>query len=199
MVYNWLMGWRNALTTMIGTIQEKSVIETVRICTQCGEPKPLAASFYRFKHGKGGYQSACKLCDKARVSNWTADNKYNEVRAPKVRAYYRNNPERQRDASIRWLANGGKVKRAAAEAKRRAAKLNATPTWADKNLIEEFYLAADFLGMVTGIWHHVDHVVPIQGETVCGLHWEGNLQVLTGPENCSKSNRYWPDMPEALS
>lgn len=80
-------------------------------------------------------------------------------------------------------------------AKRRAAEINATPGWADQDKIAEFYFAADFLGMVTGEWHQVDHVVPLQSDLVCGLHWEGNLQVLTAKENLSKGNRFWPDMP----
>jgi hypothetical protein len=80
-------------------------------------------------------------------------------------------------------------------AKYRASKLEATPAWADFESIEELYFTADFLGMVTGEWHHVDHVVPLQSDVVCGLHWEKNLQILPGAENIAKGNRYWPDMP----
>lgn len=44
----------------------------------------------------------------------------------------------------------------------------------------------------TGIVHEVDHIVPLQGENVCGLHVETNLRVITKAANREKSNR-WQD------
>lgn len=75
------------------------------------------------------------------------------------------------------------------------AKLRATPVWADQSKIEAVYAEAIRLTNETGIKHDVDHIVPLQGKTVRGLHWEGNLQVLPKAQNISKHNRYWPDMP----
>ena len=81
----------------------------------------------------------------------------------------------------------------AANAKRRAAKLNATPSWLTKedyNQMQVFYTEAQQLTLSTGVQHHVDHIYPLQGETVCGLHVPSNLQVLTATENMGKSNKF---------
>lgn len=80
-------------------------------------------------------------------------------------------------------------------AKRRAMKRQAKPAWANDHKIAEFYETANGLSMLTGEWYHVDHIVPLKGRTVCGLHTEANLQVLPGVENRSKSNYHWPDQP----
>lgn len=85
-------------------------------------------------------------------------------------------------------------------ARRRAAKLQATPAWADMDLIAKAYEAADFLMMVTGDWYEVDHIVPLRGaigrkQVVCGLHVSDNLQVLPMSKNRQKSNVFWPAMP----
>jgi hypothetical protein len=66
----------------------------------------------------------------------------------------------------------------------------ATPIWADRDVIKEFYIEAQRLTKETGIKHEVDHIIPIQGKLVSGLHVPANLQILTEFENISKSNRF---------
>lgn len=75
-------------------------------------------------------------------------------------------------------------------AKRRAQKLQATPGWADLKAIEAIYVEAKRLTEETGVQHEVDHVVPLNGKNVCGLHVEWNLQILTWAANRSKSNKW---------
>ena len=74
--------------------------------------------------------------------------------------------------------------------KRRSAKLQRTPPWADLDAMRGIYEQASRLTRDTGIPHHVDHVIPLQGKLVSGLHVPGNLQILTGSENSKKRNHF---------
>jgi hypothetical protein len=82
------------------------------------------------------------------------------------------------------------ARRNANSAKRHAAKLRRTPPWADQALIRSVYEQARQLTESTGVEHHVDHIYPLQGRLVSGLHVHTNLQVLPGADNCRKNNRY---------
>ena len=87
--------------------------------------------------------------------------------------------------------NPGKVN--AINARRRAAKLLRTPPWLTKEQraeIEAIYVLCAERTKVTGVPHAVDHVIPLVGRTVSGLHIAANLQIITASENCSKNNKY---------
>lgn len=67
----------------------------------------------------------------------------------------------------------------------RAKKLNRTPVWADLDKIKKIYKECPE-------GYHVDHIIPLQGILVSGLHVEYNLQYLTAEENIKKSNTFLP-------
>lgn len=75
------------------------------------------------------------------------------------------------------------------EAKRRATKIQATPYWSELNEIKVLYKKVKWLESLTGLKYHVDHVIPLKGENVCGLHVWANLQILEEKLNISKGNR----------
>lgn len=128
--------------------------------------------------------------------------------ADRSRTWYFNNPEKAKSIAKAWVienkdraselsSNWRKLNPAmCAEfaAKRRAAKLQRTPKWLnelDFQLIREIYEQAQSLTFSTGIAHHVDHVYPLRGKTVSGLHVPSNLQILTACENSKKGNRFF--------
>lgn len=78
---------------------------------------------------------------------------------------------------------------------RHAARRNAIPAWADLEAIKKVYEEAASRREKTGQDWHVDHIVPLKGKTVCGLHCEANLQIISKTENLRKSATKWPDMP----
>jgi len=138
-----------------------------KVCAKCDVEKGLG-EFYRQKTAKDGVQSWCKVCTK----QYYKDNKESIKQYGKQ--YREDNKERAKHHS----------------AKRRAKKLNATPDWLTP--IDSLIMRHAYETCPEG--HHVDHIVPLRGKTVSGLHVPWNLQHLPATENISKGNREWPDM-----
>jgi len=72
---------------------------------------------------------------------------------------------------------------------RRAKLKSSTPSWANKKAIKEIYQSCIKATKETGIKHEVDHIIPLRGEFVSGLHVESNLQVIKAIDNRKKSNK----------
>ena len=73
----------------------------------------------------------------------------------------------------------------------------ATPKWLTKEhkiAIRAFYEEAERLKSETGIDHEVDHIVPIRGGIVSGLHVPWNLRVITAAENQTKNRKLIEDL-----
>lgn len=153
---------------------------------------------------------SCELCTAHFAAGKASNYKRNRLRIVNQMAVYREtrkdtkavydaayraaNKERISAYMIEWQRdNPAKVN--AISARRRAAKVNATPAWANMFFIEEAYDLARHRTELFGFPWHVDHIVPLQSPIVCGLHVEHNLAVIPGETNRAKSNRYWPDMP----
>lgn len=116
-----------------------------------------------------------------RSTRWAMENPDKVAKTSK--AWLEANLDRKRAMNADWNARNRPAK-VAALAKYRATKTKATPAWADMRKIKEIYQKASEFGM------HVDHVVPLHGKNVCGLHVHNNLQLLSMSENCAKGNKW---------
>lgn len=148
---------------------------------------------------------------KERSKQWMEDNReyklqyykdqYQEKKEEQ-RAYYQEryeaNPELRKlnaERSKQWRQDNPDVV-AAQTALRRARKLDATPAWANLEAIAEIYKRCSEINEQTEIAHQVDHIIPLNGDLVCGLHVESNLQIITAEENNKKNNSFDPDLFE---
>lgn len=151
---------------------------------------------------------ACLKCTNARVKLFFQENK-ELVRTRKAvaqRNYRKNYPQKARESRQAWAENNRAKDQSYKKKwqtenkgtvnyltrKRQAAKIQRTPSWLTKEdlwLIKEAYELAALRTKMFGFSWHVDHVLPLQGETVSGLHVPNNLQVIPGKDNVRKSNR----------
>jgi hypothetical protein len=109
--------------------------------------------------------------------------------AARKSAYRIANPELTRASYTAW-ARSNRAHLAARTRGREADKLKAMPAWANQRAMEAMYEAARRLTLATGIQYDVDHIFPLKGKTVCGLHVESNLQIMTHADNIRKHNKF---------
>lgn len=200
----------NLSTTSIKTrsgnrIPKKQDLDaTSKICTKCKENK-IFSEFNKAKFGKYGLRAICRSCQA--IYSIVYLSTYKEEISERGKKYRRENKERisiQRATRTlkdkgkfteyrkQWAKNNpGKVN--AKTARRRAARRNAIPKWLTPEhhkQMEMLYVEAARLTKETSIRHEVDHIVPLQGLSVKGLHVPWNLRIITQTENRHKSRKF---------
>jgi tRNA nucleotidyltransferase/poly(A) polymerase len=188
-------------------------------CQLCPEPKPLS-EFNKRSASPDGLAYICKECNKKASKNYQAKNiqeinlkrkVYREENKQQIAISYKAwqlaNPEKANANARKWVEKNKEKSRkskmryfsanlerhCAQQNKRRATKLNATPKWLtdfDYDYMLSIYTQAKQLEILDGIERHVDHIVPLRGKNVSGLHVPWNLQILTATENISKNNKF---------
>ena len=191
---------------------------TIRCCA-CGEVKAFS-DFNCWARGPHGRSKVCRVCDNERSRKrrlekpketkagkqeayakrrdyYNAKNRAYAIENPEMRRetcarYYINNLEKVTAAVLKWKnQNPDRVR--AISRKRQTVKSKASPNWLTETQwaeIDFFYAHAVDCQRVSGEKYDVDHIVPLQGETVCGLHVPWNLQVLPRDVNRRKHNRH---------
>jgi hypothetical protein len=165
--------------------------DILKVCSKCGlnEKKPM--------------QPYCAGCisiyakerySKKRDSILKKQHEYIEANREQVNSknkeYRLKNLDKCRNLTKNWKIDN-KSKVIALNGKRRASVRNALPKWLTEDelwMIEQAYELAQLRSKVFGFKWHVDHVIPLKGKNVCGLHTPYNLQVIPAKENLKKGN-----------
>jgi hypothetical protein len=185
--------------------------KSMKLCTKCNQSKPLD-QFGQHSKMKDGLRVRCKPCNnedsrqygQSHVAEHNAYSKLWKQRNPEkhklntkkdnlkrreaIRQWYRDNKEQHWFLRQVWISNNKEkhlLSNRIHTAKRRAAQLKATPIW----------LTQEHLDMITKIYtdcpkgFEVDHIIPLLGKEVRGLHVPWNLQAIPMPENRAKNNK----------
>ena len=199
------------------SVRRKDWRENNKDKTKAANAKYMAENKDAIRERGKIYRAANKEAVYARKKKWVENNKervkasgaalYRKNKATvnaRTKAHYENNKESilargkerykadpaPQKARIKAWNEANRHKCVANTAKYKASKIQATPAWADDGYVNLFYLGARIEAARTGRKVHVDHIVPLQGESVCGLHCEDNLQLMFACDNQSKGNRF---------
>ena len=180
-----------------------------KTCSRCKETKHITL-FSRNKARADGIHHHCKVCAsqyktnpdkrKAYFKRYNAEHSekihaYREAHREKMKAYCKNRWLEKRTELLEYKKQHylkNKAVYIARNAKRHTSKMQRTPKWltaTDIFEIESIYAYAAALNTI-GLRYHVDHIIPLQGTIVSGLHIPENLQVISAWDNISKGNRY---------
>jgi hypothetical protein len=192
----------------------------MKSCVTCGESKELEFFYRRkdspdgyrndcksCRKGKSHSNYFSNLADKR---EWHRENHRKKVEAnPNWHVeHYAKNKDKMSEYSAKYYLTKNREKRikqakewaennkGRANANKKAykiAKIQACPPWLseeDRWMVQEVYELAQLRSDMLGLSWHVDHVVPLRGKAVSGLHVPWNLQVIPGVENMSKSNKF---------
>lgn len=156
----------------------------------------------KYKSRKGLY---CETCFKDYMRAYREENKEKiaaqkkawsirnfEHKAAQDRGYAQQNPEKRREARLKWAKANPGLDKAAKQQNYVERKLR-RPNWLSEDdawMISEVYELAAVRTELFGFSWHVDHIVPLKGKLVSGLHVPHNLQVIPWVENLRKGAKF---------
>jgi hypothetical protein len=157
--------------------------------------KQYAAQYYEINKGTiNAYSALYRATNKESIKKYTAAHyKFHKISVHTHNAqYYKTNKQSMNALSAQWRQQN--PNRCAIQSSHRKFKLNrATPPWSEATEIKVLYLKRDEFRVAFDVPFEVDHIIPIDSDTVCGLHVLANLQLLDKSLNGSKHNKYQTD------
>ena len=183
-------------------------MDSLKTCCKCKEERPRT-EFNKNKSKPDGLNNYCKPCMKSYKRAWQSQEdvkerhklqqrekrknpEYAEAQRQVCRNYHAKNKEQIRSRQKQYYLDNIEYmhERASIGRGERAKRVPPWLTDEQRWVIREFYDLRNLRSEATGVEHHVDHIVPLQGKTVSGLHVPWNLQVIPASENLSKSNSF---------
>ena len=163
--------------------------EPTKFCSKCNQTLPTT-SFFKNKSRYDGLQGYCKECKCQRDRQYDSEHRDKINSAARRRRSTGDSRQAHLAALTRYRAKNQPI-RTKLQMARKSAKLQRTPAWLtefDKLKIKCLYQLAAMRTRESGYDWHVDHIIPLQGANVCGLHVPGNLRVIPALDNMRKSN-----------
>ena len=175
------------------------MIDRLYLCSYCREQLPQDRFYVNIRRSTG-VSSGCIPCSRQYANQWRKNhldrgraiaNRYRKKK-PHVRQEWGKHNRAYLAAYTReWRKTHTVLRRRAGDSR----TILQTPDWANMFFLKEAYSLARLRTKILGIQYEVDHIVPLNSKTVCGLHVENNIRVIPRFYNRSKGNRSWPDMP----
>lgn len=173
-------------------VSDRSCVECNRIKAQNKRDSMTATEKYEHGLKYRHIQKNWLLTEKGRFSRTQTGLKYCQNNKDKLAVYRKEYILKTNNFHSKQWKKEHPEARHAASANRRAAKLQRTPVWLNKGHqfeIDSIYELCSAYRQV-GFNYHVDHIVPLQGKSVSGLHVPWNLQIIHAKENLSKGNNH---------
>ena len=163
---------RNSEKTLLRTLEEEKNNPTKVIeCKKCKEVKSYV---YYSIHPFGTRRNVCKVCVGIHKKKYEEEHLEETL---KYRQQWRDeNPDKISEGLRRY---------------KKQLKKPQKPKWVDENVIKNIYKKMNRLNKESGYSKYdVDHIIPLNGDIVCGLHVENNLRIILHKENTVKSNKF---------
>ena len=176
-----------------------------RACSVCKVIKN-AECFYKSNSAKDGLACRCKECELAYARSRKAEKKDSndkwyakngDVYKKKLRTQSKAKRLKKYEHMLHEASEMSIEKWRVHMSKRMVFKTRATPSWLDlahHSRINQVYAITQQLQELTGNIYHVDHIVPLVSEIVCGLHVWWNLQPMPEKSNVLKNNFFEPSL-----